>query len=283
MSLPDRGQVGVEAADLLKRVLRVRHLGAREWHCGGPRRSAATRVGKGAPAPRLCFAPELEHFARPEVINGPGPVLTATFASFLLALSALFSIVNPLGGALIYSQVTAQRPRHERVQLAWRVAVYSGIVMLTALIAGAPLLSFFGISLSALRIAGGLVVAAHAWELLSVPENQEDRKTQQAAPAGSMDDVAFFPLTLPFTTGPGTIAVAIALSASGPPLGAGPLAFYIGASLAAVVIALTVGVSYAFGRQGGGVPGPGAVPRGDAAGCVPAALRRRADPGHGRA
>lgn len=169
----------------------------------------------------------------------------ATLASFLLAFSALFSIVNPLGGALIYSQVTARRPREERVQLAWRVALYSAIVMLTALIAGTPLLSFFGISLSALRIAGGLVVAAHAWELLSMPESQEDRKTQQAAPAGGMDDVAFFPLTLPFTTGPGTIAVAIALSANGPAQGPGLIWFYVGSCLAAVLIALFVGVSYA--------------------------------------
>jgi multiple antibiotic resistance protein len=116
--------------------------------------------------------------------------------------------------------------------------------MLTALLAGAPLLGFFGISLSALRIAGGLVVAAHAWELLSVPETQESRKTEQAAPAGGTEDVAFFPLTLPFTTGPGTIAVAIALSANGPPIGASVLAFYLGSSLAALLIALIVGVSY---------------------------------------
>ena len=169
-------------------------------------------------------------------------MLNATFASFLLAFSALFSIVNPLGGALIYSQVTAQRPRAERVALAWRVAFYSAIVMLTALTAGAPLLGFFGISLSALRIAGGLVVAAHAWELLSVPEHQETRKTEQAAPADRADDVAFFPLTMPFTTGPGTIAVAIALSASSSGDG---LAFYVGGVVAALAIALIVGVSYA--------------------------------------
>lgn len=172
-------------------------------------------------------------------------MFNATVASFLLAFSALFSIVNPLGGALIYSQVTASRTRQERVQLAWRVATYSCVVMLTALLAGAPLLGFFGISLSALRIAGGLVVAAHAWELLSVPETQESRKTAQAAPAGGTEDVAFFPLTLPFTTGPGTIAVAIALSANGPPVGASVLAFYLGSSLAALLIALIVGVSYA--------------------------------------
>lgn len=173
-------------------------------------------------------------------------MLQATLASFLLALSALFSIVNPLGGALIYSQVTASRPRPERVQLAWRVALYSAIVMLTALLAGTPILSFFGISLSALRIAGGLVVAAHAWELLSVPEHQEDRKTQQAAPVGGMDDVAFFPLTLPFTTGPGTIAVAIALSANGPARGEMMLPFYVGVVLAALLIAFIIGVSYAY-------------------------------------
>lgn len=172
-------------------------------------------------------------------------MLQATAASFLLAFSALFSIVNPLGGALIYSQVTAQRPRAQRVQLAWRVALYGGIVMVTALLAGAPLLGFFGISLSALRIAGGLVVAAHAWELLSVPEHQETRKTEQAAPADRADDVAFFPLTMPFTTGPGTIAVAIALSASAAGPGPEVLAFYIGGTLAAVAIALIVGLSYA--------------------------------------
>lgn len=172
-------------------------------------------------------------------------MLNATAASFLLAFSALFSIVNPLGGALIYSQVTATRSRAERSALAWRVATYSGIVMLAAILIGAPLLGFFGITLSALRIAGGLVVAAHAWELLSVPETQETRKTAQAAPAGSMDDVAFFPLTLPFTTGPGTIAVAVALSANGPSAGTGTLAFYLGSTLAAVAIALIIGISYA--------------------------------------
>jgi multiple antibiotic resistance protein len=172
-------------------------------------------------------------------------VLNSTIASFLLAFSALFSIVNPLGGALIYSQVTADRERAERVRLAWRVALYSAIVMLVALWAGTPLLGFFGISLSALRIAGGLVVASHAWELLSASEQQEDRKQRQAAPARTETDVAFFPLTMPFTTGPGTISVAIALSASAPAGGSDLVAFYIGSSLAAAAIAVIVGVSYA--------------------------------------
>src|SRR5690606_12212234 len=74
------------------------------------------------------------------------PVVSNTLATFLLFFSALFSIVNPIGGALIYSQVTLNRAQAERRRLAWRVALYSAMTMLVALWAGAPVLSFFGIS-----------------------------------------------------------------------------------------------------------------------------------------
>jgi multiple antibiotic resistance protein len=172
-------------------------------------------------------------------------MLLGSLASFLLAFSALVSIVNPFSGALIYSQVTAHRTHDERVSLAWQVAFYSSIVMLTAIWLGTPLLGFFGITLAALRIAGGFVVAANAWELLSEPEDREDRKQQQAAQASDAADVAFFPLTLPFTTGPGTIAVAIALSANAPGALADSLPFFAGVSAAAVGVAVLIGLCYA--------------------------------------
>ncbi len=172
-------------------------------------------------------------------------IVQSVFGSFLIVFPALFSIVNPPGGALIYSQVTADRSHGERVLLAWRVAFYSAGVMLVALWAGATLIGFFGVTLSALRIAGGLVVASRAWELLAAPQTHEDRKQAQAAPAAGADDVAFFPLTIPFTAGPGTIAVAIALSASRPPGTVEVLPFFAGGSFAAMVVALAVGLCYA--------------------------------------
>ena len=172
-------------------------------------------------------------------------MLTDAISSFLLAFSALLSIVNPFAGALIYSQVTAGFSVNDRSALAWRVALYSGTVMLTALWFGTPLLGFFGISIAALRIAGGFVVAARAWEMLSGPEVQEDRKQQQVAPAADASDAAFYPLTMPFTTGPGTISVAVALSANGPHFGFKSMPFLSGVSLAAVAVAVLVGICYA--------------------------------------
>jgi len=173
-------------------------------------------------------------------------ILSNALGSFLVALSALISIVNPLGGALIYHQVTYNRSHDERISLAWRVAFYSLIVMLSALWIGASLMSFFGVSIEALRIAGGMVVAASAWEMLSHTKQTEDRKQEQASTAvDTGQESAFFPLTMPFTTGPGTISVSIALSASRPSKAVDLVPFYAGLSGAAVMVAVIVGVCYA--------------------------------------
>ncbi|MDD2705835.1 MAG: NAAT family transporter [Acidocella sp.] len=170
-------------------------------------------------------------------------------AAFLLAFPALFSIVNPLGGAIIFHEVTAQQTHDQRVALARRVAVYSTLIMLTALWAGTYILSFFGISMNALRIAGGLVVAARAYEMLSAPDNTAARKQREAEPVGAAETqdlagYAFFPLTLPFTTGPGTIAVAISLGTARPDVLAQMGSFYTGASLAVLANAVLVWVFY---------------------------------------
>lgn len=176
-------------------------------------------------------------------------------AAFLLAFPALFSIVNPIAGAFIFREATADRTHDERVLLARRVGVYSLVVMIVALWAGSYVMSFFGITLPALRVAGGVLLGAFAWELLGRPEHREDRKQQQAsdAAAGPPEDVAFFPLTLPFTTGPGTISVAVALGAGRPSIGVG--GFFTGVTLAALAMAVVIGVTYAYADRLGALLG----------------------------
>ena len=167
-------------------------------------------------------------------------------AAFLLAFPALFSIVNPIAGAFIFRGAAADRTHAGRMLLAQRVGTYSLLVMLVALWAGSYVLALFGVSLAALRIAGGLVLSLFAWELLNAPERRDGRKQEQAADAGPADDVAFFPLTLPFTTGPGTIAVAVALGAGHPVTEPGWVAFYAGSSLAAAAMAVVIWLTYSY-------------------------------------
>lgn len=169
--------------------------------------------------------------------------LTTVIGAFLLAFPALFSIVNPVGAAITFHQVTEGRA--DRHQLAWRIAANALMILLGSLLLGSYILNFFGVSLGALRVAGGLVVAIRAWQLLMQPEVNENRKTNAAAPAEQgHDDVAFFPLTMPFTTGPGAISVAIALASQRPSDGNGVLEFFAGVSIAAILVALLVGISY---------------------------------------
>jgi multiple antibiotic resistance protein len=175
--------------------------------------------------------------------------MKAAIDAFLLGFPALFSIVNPISGAFIFRSVTAARPFGEHARLAGRVAIYSLLVMMVALWAGSYVLAFFGVSLAALRVAGGLVVALSAWALLNRPEQHEAQKEHQAATPPDVDDIAMFPLTIPFTTGPGTISVAVTLGASHPAMFHGLGWFLLGMSGAAIAVAITIWVAYRSADQ----------------------------------
>ncbi|HEX9169015.1 MAG TPA: MarC family protein [Roseiarcus sp.] len=180
--------------------------------------------------------------------------------AFLLAFPSLFSIINPIGGALIFYGVTKDFSLTDKEKVAALVGVYSLLIMFGALWAGAYVLRFFGVSLDALRIAGGTVVALSGWRLLTSSDSHPDRKGhERAEEQGSGGDpmqLAFFPLTLPFTTGPGTIAVAITIGAERPSSSAGFIAFFFGASVAAVANAAIIWILYRSADRLTGFIGP---------------------------
>jgi multiple antibiotic resistance protein len=180
-------------------------------------------------------------------------------AAFLLAFPSLFSIINPIGGALIFNEFTADLAHEERVRVAKRVGFYALLVMLAALWGGAYVLNFFGVSLAALRVAGGTVVALSAWQMLSPEARHEERKRRQTEGSGSDPlEAAFFPLTMPLTTGPGTIAVAIALGAERPASSIGLLTFFVGVSAAAAANAAVVWLAYRSADRITGMMSPSA-------------------------
>ena len=134
--------------------------------------------------------------------------------TYLLMIAALFPVVNPPGSAMVFLTMTRRASTATRKMLARRVAINAFFVMAASLVAGASILKIYGISIPVLRIAGGLVVAASGWTLLSSGSTKEEEATLSSDSKADYAGQAFYPLTLPLTTGPGTIAVMISLGLS---------------------------------------------------------------------
>ena len=172
--------------------------------------------------------------------------------AFLLIYVGLFPIVNPVGCAPLFLSLTHRCSSAERNVLAGRVAWSGFFLLLGSLLVGSYILEFFGITLPAVRIAGGLVVTAFGWKMLHAgndPEGQSAGTPQIEAPV-----YAFYPLTMPITVGPGSISVAITFGSQRPALEAG-FAHFILMGVAAIAgltaIAATIYVCYRFaGRIG---------------------------------
>ena len=164
-------------------------------------------------------------------------------ATFLLVYAGLFPIVNPIGGAPIFLALTRHSTDKERNALALRVTSSSFLMLLGSLLLGSYVLEFFGITLPVVRVAGGLVVTATGWSLLQ--EGQVEEHDTTRGPAKPMD--SFYPLTMPITVGPGSIATAITIGSQRPRVGFTHLALLGGAATAGLIaISATIYICYRF-------------------------------------
>lgn len=129
----------------------------------------------------------------------------------LATFAALLPIANPFSTAPVFAAVTQRMDPARRVQQARMAAIYTFAVLTVALLAGALILTFFGISIHALRVAGGLIVARIGFGMLN-PEPDKEIGDSTQAEAMRMRDVAFTPIAMPMLSGPGSIAVTIGMA-----------------------------------------------------------------------
>ena len=174
--------------------------------------------------------------------------------SILLIVAGLFPIINPPGAGFIVLSLVPHATDAERAEMARRIALNSFAILVVSLSVGAYVLSFFGISIPVLRIAGGLVVAKAGWDLLQSATNDDDDEPRASAPATepvrtrSMRARAFYPLTLPITVGPGSISVAIALGTGAPSRGLTVL-HMAGAGIALLLLAISIYLCVRFAAR----------------------------------
>src|SRR5262245_15630857 len=108
-------------------------------------------------------------------------------------------------------------PDHRR-PMAKAVAVNSFFLLVASTLVGAYVLDFFGLSIPAVQVAGGMVVCPMAWSLPNRPDSPGalTRATKPSMAAHALSQRAFYPLTIPLTVGPGSMSVALTLGANLP-------------------------------------------------------------------
>jgi multiple antibiotic resistance protein len=169
-----------------------------------------------------------------------------TGKNIFLIVSALFPIVNPLGGSPFFLALTQNYSHGERRALSRRVAANSFFLLIGSYFIGSLILGFFGISIPVVQVAGGLVVISNGWTMLQRRDEEERREVQRSVRSQEILRRAFYPLTLPLTVGPGSISVAITLGANAPQHRGLDVAGIVAPIAASVAIALTIFLCYGF-------------------------------------
>lgn len=139
--------------------------------------------------------------------------LVSDFLSYIaIVVVGLLPIANPFSTAPVFLAVTSNLSTTSKNKLLKLTCIYMFSILIIFLLAGALILSFFGISVSALRIAGGLIITVLGFRMLFPPSASEEKKV----PVSNYEQakgLAFTPLAMPMLSGPGSIAVIISMAA----------------------------------------------------------------------
>ncbi|HEV8615579.1 MAG TPA: MarC family protein [Methylomirabilota bacterium] len=120
----------------------------------------------------------------------------------------LFVVINPIGLVPAFIGLTAGTTAQERHRIARRGVLIAGAILLAFIVVGELVLDGLEVSLPAFRVAGGLVLVLIALRMLLSP----GVPTQASEHDTAGEDVAVFPLAMPFIAGPGAITAAVLLT-----------------------------------------------------------------------
>lgn len=138
--------------------------------------------------------------------------VTDLFYYVAIVVIGLLPIANPFSTAPVFLAVSSNLDTQSRYRLLKLTCTYMFFILLIFLLAGALILSFFGISVSSLRIAGGLIITVLGFRML-FPKPSSEHETSHITTYEQAKGLAFTPLAMPMLSGPGSIAVIISMAA----------------------------------------------------------------------
>lgn len=132
-----------------------------------------------------------------------------TFA--LLAFTAFFTIINPLGTMPIFMSMTASLSKQRRKQTAKKATIVAFFTVIAFAFSGQILFKFFGISVNSFRVVGGLIFFMMGWDMLQARLGQFKHTDDEDKIDAYVEDISITPLAIPMICGPGAITNAIIL------------------------------------------------------------------------
>ncbi|MEI8255730.1 MAG: MarC family protein [Deltaproteobacteria bacterium] len=169
------------------------------------------------------------------------------------ALASLFAIVDPFAALPVYLALTARATEPRRRVIAWRASLTTFAVLALFGGTGQVLFHFFGISIAAFKIAGGLLLGTVAFEMMNAKTSSTKSTPAEEEDAALREDIAIVPIGIPLLSGPGAIASSMMLSARAgrlPDKLALVVAMAIVAALTWLVLRSATGIARVLGRTG---------------------------------
>ncbi len=162
-----------------------------------------------------------------------------TTIEILAFLATLFSMMNPIGGVGIFAGMTSGKTLPEAKAIAIKCAIAAAITLLVVIWVGSEILHVFGINVTEIRVAGGIIVLIIGLNMLFDKHDHKSVKEEEK----TNESIAVVPLAIPLVAGPGTMA-AVLVSAQHH---AG-VAAKIEMSIASVAICALTGILFSFAK-----------------------------------
>ena len=160
---------------------------------------------------------------------------SAELAAYLAFIVSVFAVMNPMVAIPVYLSVVDGMPKEQRRTIPRKTAVAAFVVMITAFLLGETILWIFSVSIPALRIAGGLLLASMAWSMLQARTSRTRHTSEEMEEASERGSVAIVPLAIPVTAGPGAISLMI-IAATYPNPIEGKIAIMLAVMLVCIVL-----------------------------------------------
>lgn len=135
--------------------------------------------------------------------------MSAGLAFFSVCFPSLFSIVDPIGVVPLYLALAGDEPRTEQRRTALRAVVTAASVLSVFAATGMAIFRFFGITMPAFKVAGGVLLSTMALEMMRAHQSPVKSTPEETSDARAKADVAVTPIGIPLLSGPGAIASVI--------------------------------------------------------------------------